>query len=405
MSKYSLFSVIGLEIEYMLVDKTSLDVRAQSDVLLRTLAGKQVNQVDLDDIALSNELVMHVIELKNKSPAIPSSNLIASFQHAIETLTPILAQQNLQLLPTGAHPWMDVATETERWPHDSEEIYQQYDKIFNCKGHGWANLQSMHINLPFANDEDFYKLHNAIRILLPLLPALAASTPFLDGKTTGILDSRLVFYNTNQALIPEISGHIIPEFIHDTQEYQKSILEPMYAAIRPFDKEEILQYEWLNSRAAIPKFEYNAIEIRIVDSQECVQADIAIALATHAILKTWINTNDYFLAKPCDLLRLKALYQKAIVEGLTTICDDSELLSQWQLPPRRTTLREVWYQLLERASSELDNSCQRTLEFILHEGNLSERLLKASKNGQPNLRQLYHHLGDCLNRNQLFRPL
>ena len=40
--------------------------------------------------------------------------------------------------------------EIELWPHDDREIYARFDRIFDCRGHGWANLQSVHLNLPFA---------------------------------------------------------------------------------------------------------------------------------------------------------------------------------------------------------------------------------------------------------------
>ena len=63
---------------------------------------------------------------------------------------------------------------------------QAFDRIFSCQGHGWANLQSMHINLPFADDAEFGRLHAAIRFLLPLLPGLTASSPVMDGAVTGI---------------------------------------------------------------------------------------------------------------------------------------------------------------------------------------------------------------------------
>ena len=43
-------------------------------------------------------------------------------------------------------------------------IYDTFDRIFSCKGHGWANLQSMQINLPFRGDEEFARLHAAIRV-------------------------------------------------------------------------------------------------------------------------------------------------------------------------------------------------------------------------------------------------
>ncbi|ASQ47164.1 glutamate-cysteine ligase family protein [Legionella clemsonensis] len=406
MSDYAIFSVLGIEIEYMLVDSQCLNIQPQSDLILEELAGELVNEVALGDIAISNELVLHVLELKNNGPKPPDASIVQQFQRAIDHLQPHLAARNLQLLPTGAHPWMNPLRETKRWPHGNRDIYHQFDAIFNCQGHGWANLQSMHVNLPFANDGEFRQLHNAIRLLLPLLPALAASTPFLEGKKTGLNDSRLYFYGKNQQAIPCISGDIIPEFIESERQYREQVLAPMYQAISPYDPQGILQHEWLNSRAAIPKFGSKAIEIRILDSQECVQADIAIALAIHAILKHWQMTSSYYLDRPCETQRLRAVYDKTIKNGLTVWIDDAELTKQWQLPQRTMITRTIWSNLIEKVSSTLDNSTQKTLEFILSQGNLSDRLLNACGNeiNQSTLTRIYRQLSHCLMTNQLFNP-
>ncbi|WP_298622252.1 glutamate-cysteine ligase family protein [uncultured Legionella sp.] len=406
MSSFSIFSVLGIEIEYMLVDKEHLNVQPKSDLILRTLAGHQVNEVELGDIAISNELVMHVLELKNNGPKAPTTPVTDHFQQTIQELQPLLEQHELLLLPTGAHPWMNPHTETVRWPHGNNAIYKQFDAIFDCKGHGWSNLQSMHVNLPYANQEEFNQLHNVIRLILPLLPALAASTPFLDGKATGLLDSRLYFYNHNQQRIPSISGAVIPEFISSEEEYQQKILNPMYQDIRPFDPEGILQYQWLNSRAAIPKFDHKAIEIRILDSQECVEADIAIANAINAILKNWHLSSHYHLDNPCDTLLLKQLYEQVIKTGLETQVENKELLKQWQLPPKSMTINQIWSILIEHISSALPYKQQTALELILSQGNLSQRILKAAHKeyaAQP-LKQIYRQLASCLLSNQQFAP-
>jgi len=404
MSNYPLFSVIGIEIEYMIVDKATLNVAPVSDQILQALAGETVNEVDLGDIAVSNELVLHVIELKNAKPASPDAPLVAQFQETLQTLTPILAAKNLQLIPSSAHPWMDPLKETERWPHGNKEIYQQFDEIFGCSGHGWSNLQTMHINLPFANDEEFKFLHNAIRLLLPLLPALAASSPFLDGKASGMLDTRLDFYGKNQQKIPSIGGQVIPEFINSEAEYQEKILQPMYQAISPYDPRGILQYEWLNSRAAIPKFKYRAIEIRILDTQECATADIAIAKLVFAILKKWHDHAEYFLNKPYETQGLKHLYDQTRKSGLSVLIDDPALRQQWQLQTAAKTCRDVWHELITKVSSDLDFASQKALETILHHGNLSERLLKACKQDyrKTTLEHVYRQLGHCLLTNKEF---
>ncbi|WP_165474792.1 glutamate-cysteine ligase family protein [Legionella nagasakiensis] len=407
MSNYSLFSVLGIEIEYMLVDRNTLSVQPKSDLILHTLAGKLVNEIALDEIAVSNELVMHVLEFKNNGPKAPDTPIANQFQQTILQLQPLLTQHNLQFLPTGAHPWMNPLHETQRWPHGNKSIYQQYDKIFNCQGHGWANLQSMHVNLPFANDEEFCQLHNTIRLLLPLLPALAASTPFLDGKNTGFLDSRLFYYGKNQERIPSISGDIIPEFICSETQYELEILKPMYRDIHAWDPQGILQFEWLNSRGAIAKFASKAVEIRIIDSQECVQADIAIAHAIHAILKYWYSQSPIHTKPVCETRKLKSIYDRSIKEGLSVHIDDMDVLTQWQLPKRSMSIRDVWSSLIEKASSDLDNASQCALEHILRHGNLSERILRACGNdfSRPTIQHIYRQLGHCLVNNQLFSAL
>ena len=86
-------------------------------------------------------------------------------------------------------PWMDPERELRLWPHEHSDIYRAFDRIFGCRGHGWANLQSTHLNLPFRGDDEFVLLHDAVRLVLPLVPALAAASPVIDGRqgpsTTG----------------------------------------------------------------------------------------------------------------------------------------------------------------------------------------------------------------------------
>ena len=181
-NRLHLFQAFGIELEYMIVDIETLDVKPIADEVLKSLAGEITNEITFGSVTWSNELALHVIELKCSAPTGNLQQLAVDFEEAVQQMNSALAQFNAQLMPSAAHPWMNPETETVRWPHDNAEIYATYDRIFNCKGHGWSNLQSMHINLPFANDEEFGRLHAAIRTLLPIMPALSASSPILDGK-------------------------------------------------------------------------------------------------------------------------------------------------------------------------------------------------------------------------------
>ena len=171
------------------------------------------------------------------------------------------------------------------WPHGTRVIYDTFDRIFSCKGHGWANLQSHQINLPFAGDEEFARLHAAIRFLLPILPGLAASSPIVDGERNGILDNRLVVYRSNCARIPSVTGDVVPEPIGSIGEYHERVLEPIYADLAPHDPEGVLRHEWVNARGAIARFDRMAIEIRVLDVQETPVMDVAYAALIVEVLK------------------------------------------------------------------------------------------------------------------------
>lgn len=400
---YSLFAVTGIEIEYMLVRQGTLEILSMADKVLEQLGGKLTNEVNDGEIAISNELVLHVIELKTNGPKEVIHTIDQAFHERIKQINALIEPLGGCLLPTGAHPLLDPKNGVALWPHGDRQIYATYDRIFNCHGHGWSNLQSTHINLPFANDEEFAKLHNAIRLLLPLIPALTASTPFLEGKRSAVVDTRLLFYGGNQRKIPLIAGEIIPEFVLTPEAYQENILQPMYQAIAPFDTAGILQHEWLNSRGAIPRFERNAIEIRIMDTQEAPLADITCLTAIIGVLKYLIEETEQYLANPMASVDLANLYQRAIKEGFAADFSHPDYAKQFHLADQQLmTARDYWEILLVKASAYITDTQQVILEKILAQGNLAERMLKKQTKTQATIKQIYQHLSECLANNTLF---
>src|SRR5690606_17796342 len=145
-----LFQGFGIELEYMIVDRSTLAVRPVADELLRAVTGAYADAVDWTDTAWSNELVAHVIELKTQGPRAPLAGIAAPFAADVARINDLPEPLEAMLLPTAMHPWMDPRADTRLWPHGDATIYQTYDRIFGCQGHGWSNLQSMHLNLPFA---------------------------------------------------------------------------------------------------------------------------------------------------------------------------------------------------------------------------------------------------------------
>lgn len=399
---YRLFDVTGIELEYMIAGRETLDVRPVCDRLMERACGAPESEIERGDLAWSNELALHVVELKTNGPASQLEGLAERFYANVLEIDALLEPLGARLLPTSMHPWMNPENETRLWPHEHSAIYRLYDQIFDCRGHGWSNLQSTHINLPFRGDEEFGRLHAAVRLILPLLPALAASSPFVEGSPTGYLDNRLRFYQTNQERVPIVAGRIIPEPVFSEEDYRTRIFQPMRLAISPYDPEGLLDPHFLNSRGAIARFDRGAIEIRLLDLQECPRADLAVVSLVIAVLKAM--TEEEFAALPAQqsvgVDPLHELLRETVRHGGEALVEDRPLRRALGLDGTGKAAR-VWARLAERSAPYLEN--QRDVEALLSRGNLARQMLDAAGGGdRDGLRSLMGRLGECLAGNEFF---
>ena len=406
-SPLSLFAGYGIELEYMIVDSASLDVLAIADKLIHAVAGDYRSEAEQGELAWSNEMVLHVIEIKTNGPAGALEPLAGLFQRDITRINALLAPHEACLMPGAMHPWMDPRSDTRLWPHEYNPVYEAYDRIFGCRGHGWSNLQSVHLNLPFAGDAEFARLHAAIRVLLPVLPALAASSPIVAGQFTGMLDYRLEAYRLNARKIPSITGRVIPETVSSRGDYEAGILGPMYRDIAPFDPESILRHEWLNSRGAIARFDRSAIEIRVVDIQECSLADLAVLAAIVSALQRLAaeEWGDLKAQQALTTEELEAILLETARSGEQAVIDNTRFLRVVKFPERRCEARDLWHHLIEAAPA---GEIWRTpLSTILRSGPLARRLLRAAgkEPKRSRLIAVYAELCRCLAEGRQFLGL
>ena len=152
----------------MIVDARQLSVRPIADrAAARDGGGDDTLDVDRGPIAWSNELALHVIELKNLNgrPALAGAAGAVSRTRSGREMRG--SRRMSRALHAHRHAPVDEsgARDAALAARATTTSTRTFDRIFDCRGHGWSNLQSMHINLPFADDDEFGRLHAAIRVL------------------------------------------------------------------------------------------------------------------------------------------------------------------------------------------------------------------------------------------------
>lgn len=412
-----LFDGTGLELEYMIVDRDTLAVRPIADELLAAVCGSYAMEVELGPVAWSNELALHVIEMKTNGPSPTLAGLSAMFQGNVTRMNELLAPMGARLMPTAMHPFMDPHTEVRLWPHEDSSIYDAFDRIFDCRGHGWGNLQSTHINLPFTGDDELGRLHAAVRLVLPILPALAASSPIADGRRTGLLDTRVDVYRDNARRVPSVTGLVVPEPVFSRADYEGVLLQGIYDDLAPLDPDGILREEWVNARGCIARFDRGSIEIRLLDIQECPLADMAIAAAVIAVVRALVDERFASYARQREWCEgpLARLLLDATARADGAVVRDGAYLRDLGYPEQGPcTMRELWQHLVETTVAREPGYAEWApwYEVMWREGCLARRILGALEGAAAGardvlppeaLRAVYGRLCDSLAAGAVFR--
>jgi glutathione synthase/RimK-type ligase-like ATP-grasp enzyme/gamma-glutamyl:cysteine ligase YbdK (ATP-grasp superfamily) len=407
---YRPFEVAGMELEYAVVDH-DLEPISAVEQAFRAIAGRLTSDVEIDGVGFSNEIADHVFEIKTLSPTASLRDaeelLVRGVLRFSETLR---TELDARLLPTGMHPWFDPR-EARIWRRSGTGIYETYARIFDVQTHGWMNVHAAHLNLPLGREEEAVALHNAAALLVPYLPAIAASSPVFDGRVQPELDGRMRWILEHQAALPESQGEIVPELVESLADYRKRILGSMYTALDRFPDSGRIRHEFLNARGAVIRFSRKALEVRVVDVQECVKLDVAIAVfvrsALRLLTRQLVTGRIAFPAHRFLVADLRATIQhgrnaRVMAPHLGDSVDRSddgaaaagEVLRELLAGARRVVRRDE--------APYLD-----LVEKIIAEGSLAERIrgvlepVEADESAlRDRLREVYGELADCLVRNE-----
>ena len=401
---YRAYEVAGLESEYSIVDE-ALEPQCGVAALFSKLAGHATSDVELGSVGLSNELAAHVLEMKTP----PEKSLVAAEKRLVDGVrrtSKVLRERfGWRLLPTGMHPLMRPV-DTELWSRGNKRIYETYARLFGIRAHGWLNVQSCQVNLPFGAERDAVAMHNAAAALVAYLPALAASSPLVEGRRGPGLSSRMVFYARNQARIPAITHGVVPDYVESLDEYRRRVLGGIYEELARVRGTELIRHEWVNSRGAIMRFDRRAMEVRVTDLQECPKMDVAIAAYVRAALASLAARNGNLALPTRGALLVD--HRRAVRQGL-----DAKLSARWSLgngAPR--TVRALLEKLLDDAERFARKEERPYLELVarrLARGSLAEGIRRRTdryRGGERRLtaiRGVYGELMDCLEANEVWQ--
>jgi hypothetical protein len=352
--------LIGTEHEYSLNTPGMVPV-PESDLVLAELAGKEASEVFLGPATFTKELQKTVIELLPARPAEKVTELEGMLASGLSAFSHRFSGRYF-LMGLGMHPTLRLA-DTAIWDHGEREYYEAYDRIFDLSRHGWLNM---------------IRRFNALRSLIPYLVAVSAASPFIEGRLSGAMDTRLLFYRENQERIPLICNRIVPERLDSLRTY-RDWLSGMYRELRARGG-WVLCEEWVASYGVIVRFSRPCVELKAMDEQECLRSDMALVAFIAALLRADLSWLEQ------DRAALLELTEQAISRGTP------------ELRPELLRLLRA----AERAASPDERRYLPLVRQRIEEGSLAELLVRDWRE-ERDLPFLMKRLAGCLATNIPYR--
>jgi glutamate---cysteine ligase / carboxylate-amine ligase len=233
---------IGLEEEFALLDRSSLDLVPRFEVVRDAAVADPV----LAD-SVAGELISSEIEIRSgRCPDLGAA--FAAQRERRRRLFALAADHDVALGATGTHPWADYR---DQHIIDTEH-YQRVEE--GLKYVAWRNNTfSMHVHVGVQGADRAVLVCDRLRPVLPLLLAISANSPFLDGRNSGLHSARTQIFTKS---FPRCG---VPDAFGGWQTYADYI--DFLVSTR-----SIVEYTqvWWSIR---PHFSFGTVEVRICDAQ------------------------------------------------------------------------------------------------------------------------------------------
>jgi carboxylate-amine ligase len=233
---------VGLEEEFAVLDPDTLDLVPRFEDLRDAGAGEP----GLHE-AITGELISSEIEIVSGRGE-DIHDAIAHQRERRRLLFALAAARGVALGSTGTHPWADYREQ----PNIDTEHYRRV-----VEGLGYVarrnNTFSLHVHVGVRDAERAVLACDRLRPLLPLLLAVSASSPFLEGRDTLLHSVRTQTFTKSfpRCGVPDAYGS------------WRAFREYLELLISTSSVVEYTQIWW----SVRPHATYGTIEVRIADAQ------------------------------------------------------------------------------------------------------------------------------------------
>jgi carboxylate-amine ligase len=241
---------VGIEEEYFVIDLESRNAKA---AMSRTFF-KSAKRILKDRV--TTEMLQSQIEI-----ATPPCSSIAEARQQIDEVRAVLGSEarrhNLGIIAASTHP-------LAQWREQKQTTKVRYDKITtDIQMPGLRTLLcGMHVHVEAPEPERRVELMFRTIPFLPLLLALSTSSPFWEGRSTGLSGYRLAAHD-------EMPRTGLPELFRTTAEYEFYVSALADGSVVPD-----ASYIWWDIR---PSLHNPTLELRIPDV--CTRVEDALCVA------------------------------------------------------------------------------------------------------------------------------
>jgi glutamate---cysteine ligase / carboxylate-amine ligase len=182
-------------------------------------------------------------------------------------------EQGVALGATGTHPWADYREQ----PIIDTDHYRRVEE--GLKYVAWRNNTfSLHVHLGVRDIDRAVRACDRLRPVLPLLLAISANSPYLDGRDTGLHSAR------TQSFTKSFPRCGVPDAFGGWSAYREYI----EFLRRTSSIVEFTQVWW----SVRPHFSFGTVEVRICDAQATAQESDALAALMVACIAQAVRDVD-----------------------------------------------------------------------------------------------------------------